>query len=62
MAIRNDDILIIICAILLPPVAVFLMKRPVSDILINILLTLFFWIGGVIHALYLWNERKKAWL
>ncbi|KAJ3862045.1 MAG: hypothetical protein NXY57DRAFT_891934, partial [Lentinula lateritia] len=48
-------------AILLPPVAVFLMKRPVSDILINILLTFLFWIGGIIHALYLWNERRKAW-
>ncbi|THU96805.1 UPF0057-domain-containing protein, partial [Dendrothele bispora CBS 962.96] len=41
------------CSILLPPVAVFLMKRPAQDILINILLTFFFWIGGVIHALYL---------
>ncbi|KAJ3774581.1 hypothetical protein FB446DRAFT_728620 [Lentinula raphanica] len=62
MAIRSEDILIIICAIILPPVAVFLLKRPVSDILINILLTFFvFWIGGIIHALYLWNEKKKAW-
>lgn len=56
-----EDVLLVIVAILLPPVAVFLMKRPLVDILINIILTLFFWIGGVIHALYLMYQRRRSW-
>ncbi|KAK0213612.1 hypothetical protein IW262DRAFT_1466920 [Armillaria fumosa] len=56
-----EDVLLVIVAILLPPVAVILMKRPLPDILINIILTLFFWIGGVIHALYLMYQRRKSW-
>lgn len=39
-----------ILAIFLPPVAVFLCGKPVQGIL-NILLTLLFFIPGVIHAL-----------
>jgi len=38
-------------AILLPPLAVFLCGKPIQAIL-NILLTLMFWVPGVIHALF----------
>ena len=38
-------------AILLPPLAVFLCGKPVQAIL-NIFLTLAFWVPGVIHALF----------
>ena len=38
-------------AILLPPVAVFLCGKPIQGIL-NIILTLLFWIPGMIHALF----------
>ncbi|WP_026244793.1 YqaE/Pmp3 family membrane protein [Dasania marina] len=38
-------------AILLPPVAVFLCGKPMVGIL-NIILTLCFWIPGVVHALF----------
>ena len=38
-------------AILLPPLAVFLCGKPVQGIL-NIFLTLAFWIPGAIHALF----------
>ena len=38
-------------AIILPPVAVLLCGKPVQAIL-NILLTLFFWIPGAVHALF----------
>ena len=38
-------------AILLPPVAVFLCGKPIQGIL-NIVLTLCFWVPGVIHALF----------
>lgn len=38
-------------AILLPPLAVFLCGKPFQALL-NILLTLCFWIPGVVHALF----------
>jgi uncharacterized membrane protein YqaE (UPF0057 family) len=38
-------------AILLPPVAVFLCGKPFQGI-INIFLTLAFWVPGIIHALF----------
>ena len=38
-------------AILLPPVAVFLCGKPIQGF-ISILLTLAFWIPGVIHAVF----------
>jgi len=40
-----------ILAIFLPPVAVFLCGKPIQGI-INIVLTLLFFIPGVIHALF----------
>ncbi len=38
-------------AILLPPLAVFLCAKPIQALL-NIILTLMFWVPGVIHALF----------
>jgi len=38
-------------AILLPPLAVFLCGKPLQGIL-NIFLTILFWVPGVIHALF----------
>lgn len=43
-------------AILLPPVAVFLCGKPIQGVL-NILLTLMFWIPGVIHAILVVNTH-----
>lgn len=43
----------IILAFFLPPVAVFLVHGVGKDLLINIVLCLFFFVPGVIHALYL---------
>lgn len=40
-----------IIAIFLPPLAVFLCGKPFQAI-INILLTLCFWVPGMIHALF----------
>ena len=42
-------------AIILPPVAVLLCGKPVQFVL-NILLTLLFWIPGVIHAILVVNS------
>jgi len=50
-------------AILCPPVAVLFTGRPLSALL-NVVLTLFFWIPGIIHALIVQsadaNERRHA--
>ncbi len=43
-------------AIVLPPVAVLLCGKPVQFIL-NILLTLLFWIPGVVHAILVVNSH-----
>jgi uncharacterized membrane protein YqaE (UPF0057 family) len=46
--------LYLIC-FLLPPLAVLLCGRPFLAIL-NVLLTLFFWVPGVLHALFVVNS------
>ncbi len=42
-------------AIILPPVAVLLCGKPIQALL-NLLLTICFWIPGVIHALFVVNS------
>ncbi len=49
---KINNLLLIILAILLPPLAVFLQKGAGKDLLINIILCLFFWLPGIIHALW----------
>lgn len=48
-----NKLVLIILAILLPPVAVFFKKGVGKDLIINILLSLLFFVPGVIHALWL---------
>jgi len=48
----NKTVLVIL-AILLPPVAVFFNNGAGKDLLINIILCLFFYVPGVLHALWL---------
>lgn len=48
----TNKLLLIILAILLPPVAVFLKSGVGKDLVINIILCLFFFIPGVLHALW----------
>ncbi|PKG55935.1 YqaE/Pmp3 family membrane protein [Shewanella sp. Choline-02u-19] len=47
-----NKLLLIILAILLPPVAVFLKNGVGKDLVINIILCLLFFIPGVLHALW----------
>ncbi|MGI2261238.1 YqaE/Pmp3 family membrane protein [Shewanella sp. GXUN23E] len=47
-----NKLLLIILAILLPPVAVFLQKGVGQDLVINIILCLLFFVPGIIHALW----------
>lgn len=44
-------------AIILPPVAVLLVGRPFQALL-NLLLTICFYVPGLIHALLVVNEKK----
>lgn len=53
-------IILIILAILLPPLAVFLMSGLGKDFWINLILTIFFWVPGVVHAIFLVATRSEG--
>ncbi|PJN89075.1 YqaE/Pmp3 family membrane protein [Bacillus sp. mrc49] len=46
-----------IIAILFPPLAVLMAGKPISA-LINLILTLFFYIPGLIHAFFVVHDKK----
>jgi uncharacterized membrane protein YqaE (UPF0057 family) len=48
-----NKLVLIILAILLPPVAVFLKSGVGKDLVINIILCLIFFIPGALHAIWL---------
>lgn len=48
-----NKIVLMIISFLLPPLAVFLQKGVGKDLIINIVLCLFFWLPGIVHALWL---------
>ena len=47
-----NKLIMILLALFLPPVAVFLKSGVGKDLLINILLCIFFYLPGSIHALW----------
>ncbi len=47
-----NKLLLVILAILLPPLAVYLKTQSATTTVINIVLCILFWIPGLIHALY----------
>jgi uncharacterized membrane protein YqaE (UPF0057 family) len=47
-----NKFIIIVAAVLLPPLAVFLAKGIGKAFFINLLLTLFFFVPGIIHAVW----------
>ncbi len=49
----DNKIIQIILAIFLPPIAVFLKHGAGKDLIINIVLCVFFFVPGIIHALWL---------
>ena len=53
-------IILIILAIFLPPLAVFLMSGLGRDFWINLILTVLFWVPGVVHAIFLIVTRSDA--
>lgn len=53
----DNKIVLIIIAILLPPLAAFLTKGIGKDFIINIILCLLFYIPGILHALWLVTKK-----
>ena len=53
----RGDILRILCAILLPPLGVFLQVRLGLQFWLNILLTLLGYVPGIIHAVWIILRR-----
>jgi uncharacterized membrane protein YqaE (UPF0057 family) len=53
MAKKVNNVVLIILAILLPPVAVFLKEGVKMHFWINIVLCFIFWIPAIIHALWI---------
>ncbi|MCG8526625.1 MAG: YqaE/Pmp3 family membrane protein [Opitutales bacterium] len=51
------SILTIILCILIPPVAVLLKKGLGVDFIINLILTLIFWLPGVIHGFWVCSKK-----
>jgi len=52
----NACAMLYLLAILLPPVAVLICGRPMQAVL-NLLLTLFFWLPGAVHAVLVVNDH-----
>ena len=50
---KINPIVLFILAIIIPPLAVYLVKGAKRDFVINIVLCLIFWIPGIVHALWL---------
>jgi uncharacterized membrane protein YqaE (UPF0057 family) len=49
---KIDPVVLFVLAIIVPPLAVYLVKGAKRDFVINIVLCLFFWIPGIVHALW----------
>jgi len=48
-----SKLVLIILAILLPPLAVYLKTKSAKDTIINLILCCLFWLPGILHAPYL---------
>jgi uncharacterized membrane protein YqaE (UPF0057 family) len=48
-----NPVVLFILAIIIPPLAVYLVKGAKRDFVINIVLCLLFWIPGIVHALWI---------
>lgn len=51
-SVSGNTLLLVIIAILLPPLAVFLKTGALGPTLLNLVLTLLFWLPGFLHALF----------
>jgi len=60
MSQNNDDLLKIIIAILLPPVTAYLQVGFTLHFFLNVVLTLFGYLPGIVHALWLVITQRKG--
>lgn len=61
MADETNKLLLIIIAILLPPLAIFLVQNKFgTHFIINLVLCLFLWIPGILHAVYVVLQKPEA--
>lgn len=51
-AMKDNKIIMLILCLLLPPVAVFLKSGVGTPLIINIILCIFFYVPGIVHALW----------
>ncbi|ACL05362.1 YqaE/Pmp3 family membrane protein [Desulfatibacillum aliphaticivorans] len=49
---KDNKIIMLILCLLLPPVAVFLKSGVGTPLIINIILCIFFYVPGIVHALW----------
>lgn len=54
------DLILVILAIILPPLAVLLSDGISLHFILNVVLTFFFWIPGLIHALWVVLVKNKG--
>jgi uncharacterized membrane protein YqaE (UPF0057 family) len=47
-----NKLILILLAILLPPLAVYLKSQSGKQTILNVVLCIFFWVPGILHALY----------
>jgi uncharacterized membrane protein YqaE (UPF0057 family) len=47
-----NTLLLVIIAFLLPPLAVYLKSKSGKATLLNVVLCIFFWVPGILHALW----------
>ncbi|PQJ30467.1 proteolipid membrane potential modulator [Nonlabens arenilitoris] len=52
--------LTIILNVLAPPVSVFMKRGVHNDFAISLLLTLFFFIPGILHAFYITTQKNRV--
>ncbi len=57
-----SKVILILLAILLPPLAVYLKTKVAKGTLINIVLCIFFWIPGILHAHSILLKQTNAGL
>lgn len=50
---ESDDVVALILSILIPPLGVAIKRGVDIQLFINIILTMFGWLPGIIHALYI---------
>jgi uncharacterized membrane protein YqaE (UPF0057 family) len=55
-----QKLIAVILAIILPPLGVVFGGGNVMDVIINIILTLFFFVPGLLHALYVILAKNNA--